>query len=537
MAVVTISRIQVRRGKKNEGSGLPQLSSGEFGWAVDSQELYIGNGSVSEGSPAVGNTKLLSEHDNLFEFANTYSYKKNLNIQTGSNPNSPVLRTLQDRLDDKVSIRAFGASGDGTDQTAELQRALDQLYLNASNKGQPTSRVELYLEAGEYQITSTIYIPPFATIRGAGQEKTFILSGAGYPAFMTVNDQALPGNYPGDENSSTLTQARHIEVSGLTIRSEQGPGIVLRSCKDSIFKDITLQGSFEFGDTVDGESDALRMTSLSTAVTCQNNTFENIVIKNWVTAVKTDHDITNNIWDNCLVTHVWQGFAFGATTVLGTPGMLTGPKNNIISNSTFKDIYIKAIYIAAGEENKSIDNKFYQVGNEGGTSLNNVHPIIEFTSASNSSRGDWFERTEELGHDQTFISGVVYNPEVKGPVITEFDHTNSVNVGQSGTPTKLFRLPADTAKGYEIDYIYKSSAVNATRSGTLTIVVDPSNDFVTLTDEYDFAGDSQYDENIEFSAQNYDEDLDLSVDTVAVMMLNSTNSDDAVMYYKIKTKS
>ena len=75
MAVVSISRIQVRRGRKNQGSGLPQLASGELGWAVDAQELWIGNGAVSEGSPYVGNTKLLSEHDDLFQFAKTYAYK------------------------------------------------------------------------------------------------------------------------------------------------------------------------------------------------------------------------------------------------------------------------------------------------------------------------------------------------------------------------------------------------------------------------------------------------------------------------------
>ena len=43
MAVVQISKIQVRRGRKNGESGIPQLSSGEFAWAVDSQELFIGN--------------------------------------------------------------------------------------------------------------------------------------------------------------------------------------------------------------------------------------------------------------------------------------------------------------------------------------------------------------------------------------------------------------------------------------------------------------------------------------------------------------
>jgi len=61
MAVVQISRIQVRRGRINSGTWLPQLASGEMAWAIDSQELYIGNGAVSEGSPAVGNTKVLTQ--------------------------------------------------------------------------------------------------------------------------------------------------------------------------------------------------------------------------------------------------------------------------------------------------------------------------------------------------------------------------------------------------------------------------------------------------------------------------------------------
>ena len=74
MAVVQISRIQIRRGQKNVGSGIPQLAGGELGWAVDSQELYIGNGAVSEGAPAVGNSKIITEHDNLFELASTYTH-------------------------------------------------------------------------------------------------------------------------------------------------------------------------------------------------------------------------------------------------------------------------------------------------------------------------------------------------------------------------------------------------------------------------------------------------------------------------------
>ena len=60
MAVVQISRIQVRRGRALQGTGIPDnLASGEFAWAMDTQELYIGNGSVAEGAPAVGKTKII----------------------------------------------------------------------------------------------------------------------------------------------------------------------------------------------------------------------------------------------------------------------------------------------------------------------------------------------------------------------------------------------------------------------------------------------------------------------------------------------
>jgi hypothetical protein len=63
MAVVQISRIQIRRGKAQSGTGIPQLASGEMAWAIDTQELFIGNGSVFEGAPGVGNTKILTTND------------------------------------------------------------------------------------------------------------------------------------------------------------------------------------------------------------------------------------------------------------------------------------------------------------------------------------------------------------------------------------------------------------------------------------------------------------------------------------------
>lgn len=58
MAVTQKSKIQVRRGRREN---LPQLAAGELGWAIDTQQLYIGNGTYTDGAPAEGNTEIITE--------------------------------------------------------------------------------------------------------------------------------------------------------------------------------------------------------------------------------------------------------------------------------------------------------------------------------------------------------------------------------------------------------------------------------------------------------------------------------------------
>jgi len=53
----------------------------------------------------------------------------------------------------------------------------------------------------------------------------------------------------------------------------------------------------------------------------------------------------------------------------------------------------------------------------------------------------------------------------------------------------------------------------------------------------DFVGDITLAENLSFVAQNFDENGDDEIDTVALMVLNSTSSDDAELYYRVRTKS
>jgi hypothetical protein len=61
MAVIQVSLIQVRSGLNED---LPALATGEFGWSIDTRQLYIGNGTTAEGAPTPGVTEILTEYSN-----------------------------------------------------------------------------------------------------------------------------------------------------------------------------------------------------------------------------------------------------------------------------------------------------------------------------------------------------------------------------------------------------------------------------------------------------------------------------------------
>ena len=217
--------------------------------------------------------------------------------------------------------------------------------------------------------------------------------------------------------------------------------------------------------------------------------------------------------------------------------MLTGPVNNSIENSTFNDISQQAITIETGTDNRTIRNKFFDCGNSMGSSATAQYSIIKFDSYKNQSEGDWFKRTEELGYNPTYQVGQPYIPEIEGNVVSNIGTTYRLAITQYGEYSKLFRLPADTTRAYEIDYVYRSSAVNAQRSGKMEIIVNPTQNAIDMTDSYDYIGDVAFSENLKFKAQTFDENANSSVDTLAIMVLNSTSSDNAQLTYTVKIKS
>lgn len=232
MAVVQISRIQVRRGQKNSNGGVPQLSSGELAWAVDTQELYIGNGSVAEGAPEVDNTKILTEHDNILDLVSSYRFGNN--DQAIQNSTS---RSLQTKIDEiQVSIADYGAVGDGsTDCVAAFQSAVFELFSNAYERYEKV----LLIPNGEYFFAADIRIPTNTVIRGENKSRSILNIGANNIRFITET---------GLESVSfdSSNRPRNINISNLTVRRSSGQ-MVLTGVSDAVLESVNFVGEYFLG--------------------------------------------------------------------------------------------------------------------------------------------------------------------------------------------------------------------------------------------------------------------------------------------------
>jgi hypothetical protein len=537
VAVIQISKIQVRRGKaEGQGSSLPQLASGELGWAVDTQALYIGNGSVTEGAPAVGNTEILTEHSDIFQLANTYTYKNNVIVQTGPTASAPVERSLQDRLDDIVDARSFGIIGDESDCSVALQRAIDQLFLNPATQANPNSRVTLVLAPGEYTLSTTIYLPPYTSIKGAGKDKTIFTLTSTQVGFATVNGTVVPGNYVATETNSYNNQARYINLDEMTIQTTDiANALLVDSCRNSVFSNLRLLGPDPEVAEANEISKAIQLNAEVAAANCASNVFSDIEIKGFSVASYSDYDITDNYWRNCKVENCKYGIEFGTGTTIGLLGQLTGPVSNVVENSIFDNISRQALWVKEGTLNVSRNNKFYSVGNNAGTPLNSTYSVIKFESTNNQSISDYFARFAELAYENAYYTRI-FTPIVEGDCVYQLSNNDNVDVYQASIAYRLFKLPANQNASYTIDYFYESTAVDAKRHGTLFITFDVINGNVIVKDEYSYVGDVSFQTNLTLTAVLDDLDFDTVPDSLSVMLTNNTSLDTGFIRFNTKSK-
>jgi hypothetical protein len=218
MAVTQLSRIQHRRGLEQD---LPQLSSAELGWSIDTRKLYIGNGTLEEGAPQVGVTRLLTEHDIGDISSNTsftnYTFVGNAagyTAQTGPSALAPVIRTYQQKFDDIVNIRDFGAVGDNsTDDTDAINRAIQQTYKSTVSPSEARARRTIFFPGGTYLISNPILIPPYAKFVGDGINSVIIRQSQGNRSVANVCDSLFQTGTSIGTSSAIFPQ--DIEITGI----------------------------------------------------------------------------------------------------------------------------------------------------------------------------------------------------------------------------------------------------------------------------------------------------------------------------------
>jgi polygalacturonase len=236
MSIIQISKIQIRRGLKNSGIGVPQLSSAEFAWAVDTQELFIGNGSITEGAPYVGNTKILTEHDNILELSGSYQY-------AFSDPSitSSVSRSLQGKIDEiEVSVIDFGAVGDGsTDNTQAFNNALRELF---SNVNQNFKKI-LKVPNGEYLFLGNLFLPSTVILQGETQLGSVLNIGANNILCVTETGESV-------SFFTSSNRPRNILISNITIKHTTGQTVITGVANSKLDR-VRFVSSYYVGDSVD----------------------------------------------------------------------------------------------------------------------------------------------------------------------------------------------------------------------------------------------------------------------------------------------
>ncbi len=509
MAVVQISKIQVRRGKKNSNSGIPQLSSAEFAWALDTQELYIGNGSVADGAPYVGNTKVLTEHDDILSLASSYQFASDDTSISLSIP-----RTLQGKLDEYVSVTDFGAVGDGsTDCVAAFTRAFNELFKNVNEN----YRKVLMVPNGEYLFTSGLAIPSGVILKGETQGGAVLNIGANSIRFVTVNGAEIA-------SFDSTNRPQNIEISNLTIKRVTGQ-LVLSGVANSTLNNIKFLGEYNLGNTVSSYT-------TEPAAVFWNNDLAGIKVDN--INFNGCRFEANSISVKCVQTVVFDTVIkfnrcefFENDTGIYISGLATQGNNWKITDCDFEEIAKQAFKSTNGRGTQIKQSKFKNCGNNTGTAATPIASIIYFGEKTNNTvlecTSDRFQAAALTTSATTASVIEVFN----GDKVSFIDR-NFATIYQSDSFVPMAVFSAFN-KYIVVDYLLTLGEFS--RSGQLHLTVGDSLSQVAITDNFQystplttsFGGTLMT--NFEFAAELRDNDdttgdSSLSIDTVVLSYKN-----------------
>ena len=515
MAVVEIAKIQVRRGDART-QGMPQLDTGELGWAISGTnpesivpELFIGN-RATDGAAVTTNTRILTVLDlpNIFSNSittSTYFYEghRSIDINTGAG-DADLIRTVKDKLDDFVSLYDFIPKADllslNINFSPILQRAIDELYLN-SDKTEFFGRVILKIPAGAYILEDPVYIPSYCSLVGEGKDKTVFEFNidAATACFQFVGLDSTPGNYVTVNSFDSAASPRHITISGMTIRYNSDsvdadgtlPLMFVDGCLDSMIDDVKFTGLRTSAVTNINHS-GIKIRGQG-GITSRNLRITNCVFQSLYYGVFSDHDIEDTVIDNCRFENLHRGVDYDIASG-GTH--LTGPVRTRFTRNIFHTIYAEAISVGGTVDVYSnhilSQNSYINVGNNSsydtpglGDIGGQVTPVVTFETSGNVSDYDSFDRNVKINSTSTTAAFVI---PVAGNTSLIDHRVNNINLSSSAATGNVVKV-AHSGVTTNIKLQYQITASGITRWGDLTIVCSQGS-IVDVTDNYKYTGTS-----------------------------------------------
>jgi len=531
MPIVQISRIQHRRGKRTD---LPQLAAGELGWVIDEQRLFIGNGTIADGAPAVGNTEIITSGAGVGGAALNYIYKGYLGNATPITTGDGVdfARTLQTRLDDFASVKQFDVKGDGsTNDTASIQRALDELYSN-TDQDDARSRRALYFPAGTYVITSSLTIPPYAHLIGEGPDKTIISNSGASPVAVTEDDDGQGFGSIGNSGATVPTQ---IQISNITFKNTNisgHGGVSIDNATKLYFHNCKFEGTYTSGGVDVSTSKGITVRSTS-ALPCANIYFNHCQFTKFARLVDLSYNVTNVRFNDCDFNTAYYGAMLGETMDGSTNGLTIGPRDIQFTGNSWSTIGQQAIYVkqsssttGTGTRNVISSGNWYAstVGNnfEGIGSLDEV-PVIQYDNDECTSTMDFFERSDLRRSDGS--SHMNAAPELQGIGIQDKAIKSQTLTDNTSSATTINEYPALAGKGLRIKY----KIVRGTLDRTGELVVSASANGISYDDTFTESGS---DIGVELTAVLDDKDSTSGSETVALKYTTTSTGSNATLDYQ-----
>ena len=527
MPIVTISRIQHRRGKKTD---LPQLAAGEIGWVVDEQRLFIGNGTVSDGAPAVGNTEIVTSGSSAFTSALSHTYKGYLGDSTPVG--TAQQRTIGNRLDDYVSVKDFGAVGD--DSTADItaiQNAIDEIYKD-TDKDDTRSRRVLFFPAGTYRINAALKIPPYAHLVGEGPDKTIIRNSGSNAVMVTQDDEGNVGANIGNSGATTPTQ---IQISNMTIKNTVAyGGVSLDRVTKAYFNNVKFQGSYASGGADNSNSKGITVTESTAVYSTTDVIFNQCQFTKFARLVDISYDATNIRLHDCDFSTAYYGSLIGAEMDGSTAGSINGPRDVHFTSSSWSDIGQQAIYVkptpgadtGVGPRNIISQGNWYAstvANNFEGTGTFSEVPVIQYDNDECSSVMDFFERSDLRRSDGS--SNLNAAPELQGIGIQAKAIKSQTLADNTSSATTINEYPALAGKGLKV--VYK--IVRGTLDRTGELVVSASTNGVSYDDTYTESGS---DLGVELTAALDNKDSTAGSETVALKFTTTNTGTAATIDYQ-----